>query len=82
MISDGILLRGEAQQLGLSSVEYSLIPDVPLTCDRYGMIIQSNDPGWQDFVNSVINSPEAAALSNAWFGQLFNYTQTTPDFCR
>ncbi len=82
MVSDGILLRGEAQQLGLSSVEYSLIPDVPLTCDRYGMIIQSNDPRWQDFINSVINSPEAAALSNAWFGQLLNYTQSAPDFCR
>ncbi len=81
MISDGILLRGEAQQLGLSSVEYSLIPDVPLTCDRYGMIIRNNDPGWQDFINSVINSPEVAALSNAWFGQLLNYTQTAQNFC-
>ncbi|MGF1591209.1 MAG: amino acid ABC transporter substrate-binding protein [Pleurocapsa sp.] len=81
MVSDGILLRGEAQQLGLSAVEYSLIPDVPLTCDRYGMIIQSNDPRWQDFINSVINSPEAAALSNAWFGQLLNSTQTATNSC-
>jgi len=69
MVSDGILLRGVAQQQGLSLSEYSLIPDVPLTCDRYGMIIPGNDPEWQDFVDSVIASPEAAILSNVWFGQ-------------
>ena len=81
MISDGILLRAEAQQQGLSSIEYPLIPDVPLTCDRYGMIIPGDDPEWQDFVNSVIGSPEAANLSNAWFGQLFSYSQLTQDIC-
>ncbi len=81
MISDGILLRAEAQQQGLSSTEYPLIPTVPLTCDRYGMIIPEDDSEWRDFVNSVIASPEAATLSNAWFGQLFSYTQLTPDIC-
>ncbi len=81
MISDGILLRAEAQQQRLPSTEYPLIPDVPLTCDRYGMIIPGDDPEWQDFVNSVISSPEAATLSNAWFGQLFSYTQLTQDLC-
>ena len=81
MISDGILLRAEAQQLELSTTEYPLIPNVPLTCDRYGMIIPSNDPQWQDFVDSVIESEAAAALSQAWFGGLLNHTQVAPDFC-
>ena len=81
MISDGILLRSAAQQQGLSFTKYTLIPNIPLTCDRYGMIIQGNDPGWQDFVNSVINSPKAAALLNAWFSPLTSYTQTE-DFCK
>ena len=81
MISDGILLRAEAQQQELSTAEYPLIPDIPLTCDRYGMIIPSNDPQWQDFVNSVIESEAAAALSRAWFGGLLNYTQVASDFC-
>ncbi len=82
MISDGILLRGEAQRQGLSLEEYPLIPDTPLTCDRYGMIISDNDPEWRDFVNSVIASPEAAALSNSWFGQVFNSTQLSSNFCQ
>ena len=81
MISDGILLRSEAQQQELSSVEYPLIPAVPLTCDRYGMIIKAEDPEWQDFVNSVINSPEAETLTKAWFGNLFNYVLPAQDFC-
>ena len=82
MISDGILLRAEAQHQGLSSTKYPVIPDVPLTCDRYGMIIPGDDPEWQDFVNSVIGSPEAATLSNVWFGQLFNYIQLAQDICQ
>jgi polar amino acid transport system substrate-binding protein len=75
MISDGILLRAEVQQQGLSLSEYPLIPEVPLTCDRYGMIIHGNDPQWQEFINSVINSPEAIALADQWFGSLYSYTK-------
>ncbi len=82
MISDGILLRAVAQQQGLSSMQYPLVPKVPLTCDRYGMIIKGKDPQWRDFVDSVINSPEAASLSNDWFGQLYNYTLNVKDFCQ
>ncbi len=41
MVSDGILLRAQAQQQGLSSSEYPLIPEIPLSCDRYGMILRA-----------------------------------------
>jgi polar amino acid transport system substrate-binding protein len=82
MISDGILLRAEAQQQGLSATEYPLVPDLPLTCDRYGMIIHSNDPQWQEFVNSVIDSPEAKFLSNEWFGSLFGSAQLAQGACQ
>ncbi len=80
MVSDGILLIAEAQRQQLSAAEYVLEPEIPLSCDRYGMIIQSNDPEWQDFVNSVIDSPEAKALSNAWFGRI-RVTQSLSDLC-
>ena len=73
MISDGILLRAEAQQQGLSASKYPLIPETPLTCDRYGMIISGKDPQWKEFVDSLINSPRVATLSQAWFGRLFDY---------
>lgn len=82
MVSDGILLRAAAQRRQLSATKYPLIPEEPLTCDHYGMLIKSEDPQWQDFVNSVISSPEAEQLQNTWFGRLLNYVQTTIDFCQ
>ena len=80
MVSDGILLRAEAQRQELSAAKYPLIPEIPLTCDRYGMIIQ-NDSQWQDFVNSVIKSSEAVALARAWFGNLYSYGLANSDTC-
>lgn len=77
MVSDGILLRAAAQQQGLSSSQYPLIPEIPLTCDRYGMIINAQDPQWQKFVNSVIDSSEVQQLSSSWFGELLDSTKTT-----
>ena len=82
MISDGILLRAEAQQQELSSAQYPLIPDIPLTCDRYGIIVRAEDPEWLEFVNSAIDSPEAEELSQAWFGNLFSYIQPALDVCQ
>ena len=82
MVSEGILLRAEAQRQELSSSNYPLIPETPLTCDRYGMIVSGNDPQWQEFVNSVINSSEIVALSRSWFGQLFNNRQVESLKCK
>ncbi|GAB4543884.1 MAG: ABC transporter substrate-binding protein [Pleurocapsa sp.] len=70
MVSEGILLRATAQKQGLSQQEYPLIPDTPLTCDRYGMILTAPDEEWKNFVDSVINSPEAKRIFNSWFGEL------------
>ena len=81
MISDGILLRAEAQKQGLSTSNYPLIPKVPLSCDRYGMIIEDKDPEWKEFINSVVNSSEAKDLSKAWFGNLYTHDLTTLDAC-
>jgi polar amino acid transport system substrate-binding protein len=67
-VSDGILLTGEAVRQNLSLQEYSVIPEIPITRDRYGMIIPSNDPQWQNFVNNVIKSKESQRLLIKWFG--------------
>ena len=80
MVSDGILLRAEAQRQELSATKYPLVPEIPLTCDRYGMIIR-DDSQWQDFINSVIESSEAVALAKAWFGNLYSYGLANSDTC-
>lgn len=82
MVSDGILLRAEAQLQNLSQQEYPLIPQPPLTCDRYGMIITGNDPEWQDFVNSVIESPASQRLLDNWFGTFIADTESSQGLCQ
>ena len=74
MASDGILLQAEAARQDLPLDEFTLIPAASIDCenkvfarsDRYGMII-SQDAQWQDFVNSVIVSPEFRRLFVRWF---------------
>lgn len=80
MASDGILLRAEAAQQDLAVDNFTLIPvasidrdDLLFTrCDRYGMII-SQDAQWQNFVNSVIVSPEFRRLFVRWFGEIESF---------
>jgi len=52
--SDGVLLVGEAERQGLSDGEYSLLPNEPLTCIGYGMILPSHDEQWRQRVNEFI----------------------------
>ncbi len=64
MVSEGILLRGEANLQNIPRERYILIPKTPVTCDRYGLIIRGQDRQWRDFINSVIASKEARDLFN------------------
>jgi polar amino acid transport system substrate-binding protein len=80
-VSDGILLSSELALQGLSSEDYSLIPEQPLTCDRYGMILTKNDLQWQGLVNSVIDSPEAKRIWKKWFRKIFNSPKVERDLC-
>ncbi|MBP0012815.1 MAG: transporter substrate-binding domain-containing protein [Roseofilum sp. SBFL] len=57
--SDGILLVGEAERQGLTSSQYSLLPNEPLTCISYGMILPSHDRQWIETVNLFIAKGEA-----------------------
>ena len=80
MASDGILLRAEAAQQDLPVADFALIPTASIDCenlvfarsDRYGMIIPK-DAQWQDFVNSVIVSPEFQRLFAQWFRSIQSF---------
>ena len=68
--SDGILLLGEVAQQGLSLEDYELVPEYPLTCDRYGMILPPADPQWKSLVNSVIESPRSQRILANFFAEI------------
>lgn len=79
---DGILLLGGAVAQLLPPEGYELIPEQPLTCDSYGMLIPQGDPQWQQFVNSVIQSPEEAEIRRSWFRVVSPYLAETRDSCQ
>ena len=78
MVSDGILLWAEMAQQEFPKEEYKLIPQSPLTTDYYGMILPESDSDWQEFVNSVVVSPESQALFQRWFGAIASFPDKTP----
>ena len=69
MVSDGILLKAEADRQNLPVEDYILISEDSIFGygDRYGMIIRGNDPQWRDFVNAAIASKEFQQLFKQWF---------------
>ncbi|MGE5658617.1 MAG: amino acid ABC transporter substrate-binding protein [Actinomycetota bacterium] len=66
--SDGMLLLGEALRQGLNQTQYAIIPDQPLTCISYGMILPANDPEWVETVNNFIRDRRATELMERTFG--------------
>lgn len=67
LANDGILLMGEMARRALDPEKYQIIPDQPLTCEYYGIILPSNDPQWQSVVDGFIGSESAQAVWKRWF---------------
>jgi polar amino acid transport system substrate-binding protein len=81
-VSDGILLIAEVERQNLPLQNYILIPEQPLTCDRYGMILPANEPQWRNLVNSVIESKESEQLLSRWLGYLIADTKIKEEECQ
>ena len=81
--SDGILLVGEAivQDLRLG-VDYLLVPNNPIDCEEYGLILPNNDPQWVSFINSLIGTSPARNLYLNWFGDIAKQLESIQSFCR
>ena len=67
--SDGILLVGELIRQNLALKNYTLVPERPLTCDFYGLILPENDPQWKKTVNSFLRDKQA---EQSWQGALLD----------
>lgn len=79
--SDGILLVGEGVLQGLTVERYKLVPEQPLTCEYYGIIVPKNDPQWRNLVNSVIQSTPLEEILKEWFNVVFPYIGIAKNFC-
>ncbi|NEQ12117.1 MAG: transporter substrate-binding domain-containing protein [Moorea sp. SIO4E2] len=52
--SDGMLLMAEALRQGLTFQDFTLIPDRPLSCDFYGIILPDQDTEWKTKIDQFI----------------------------
>jgi ABC-type amino acid transport substrate-binding protein len=79
---DGILLLGEAIAENLPANSYRLIPDTPLSCEPYGLVLPGGDRRWEAAVNSFIASPEFRRRTERLFTpELYSYILLNLDFC-
>lgn len=80
--TDGILILGETVKQGIGLYQrYELLPESPMTCDNYGMIIP-NDPEWENLVNSVITEMIGSSnIPDQWFEILDTYVKKVRENC-
>jgi predicted dienelactone hydrolase/ABC-type amino acid transport substrate-binding protein len=81
LASEGILLISAAVRGNLPLNRYTLIPEEPLTCDAYGMVLPANDLQWQNTVNRFIGSHKAREIWDKWFKNLYPYIYLNLDYC-
>ena len=80
-VSDTVLLSGEINRQQLAPENYQLIPEKPLTCDFYGLILPEGDREWQDLVNSFVISKRETDLRNKWLGDYLPQALSDADYC-
>jgi polar amino acid transport system substrate-binding protein len=64
-----MLLVGEALRQGLTPSQYSIIPEQPLTCISYGMILPASDTEWKETVNNFIRNQSSMNLLEKVLGR-------------
>ncbi|NET36790.1 MAG: alpha/beta hydrolase [Cyanothece sp. SIO1E1] len=79
--NDGVLLRGELARQNLAPEDFALIPEKPLTCDFYGLVLPDNDAEWRKTVNQFNRSEPAKQVRAEWFGEFFPQALSTLNYC-
>lgn len=57
-VGDSVLSEAELDRQNLPRTQFSLVPEVPLTCEYYGLILPDNDPQWRATVNQFLLESE------------------------
>ncbi|MGK7894919.1 MAG: alpha/beta fold hydrolase, partial [Xenococcus sp. (in: cyanobacteria)] len=80
-VSDTALLSGEMSQQDLEPGNYQLIPDNPLTCDFYGLIIPQDDSQWGNVVNEFLRTEQERDVLNKWLLDYLPQALSDADYC-
>ena len=82
MVSDRVLLTGEINRQGLNQNNYQTVPEQPLTCDYYGLILPAGDPQWRNTVNIFMRDRSAERVFDEWLGQYYQNAISDLDYCQ
>ena len=80
-VGDGILTYGELQLQGRDMNDFALIPEIPLTCEYYGLALPNNDPEWRTLINQFLISDSENPISNLWFSSIYPEELNKAEFC-
>jgi len=78
---DSVLLLGELAQQNLDPSQFTLLPELPLTCDFYGLILPQGDPSWQRAVNGFNRSASSRQIQADWFSTVSTTVVTSLTQC-
>jgi predicted dienelactone hydrolase/ABC-type amino acid transport substrate-binding protein len=80
-VGDGILTYGELQLQGRDTNDFALIPEIPLTCEYYGLALPNDDPEWRTLINQFLISDSENPISNLWFSSIYPEELNKAEFC-
>ncbi|VEP15667.1 conserved hypothetical protein [Hyella patelloides LEGE 07179] len=81
-VSDTVLLAGALNHQGLEVENYQTIPDNPLTCDYYGLILPADDPQWRSTINTFIRDRAETEVFNKWLADYYSQAISDLDYCQ
>ena len=80
-VGDGILSYGELRLQERVVDDFALIPEIPLTCEYYGLALPNNDPEWRTLINQFLLSDNENPISNLWFASIYPEELNKAEFC-
>ncbi|MGK7899567.1 MAG: dienelactone hydrolase, partial [Xenococcus sp. (in: cyanobacteria)] len=78
---DTVLLTGELDRQNLARENFQTIPEKPLTCDFYGLILPKGDRQWRKTVNAFLRNEQQRTIMNKWLGDYLPQALSDTSYC-
>lgn len=81
-VSDSVLLAGELDRQGIAREKYRTIPENPLSCEYYGLILPAGDPQWRSTINTFIRDRTSKQVFDRWLQDYYSQAIADLDYCQ
>ena len=81
-VSEDVLLTGELDRQGIEPKNYQTIPEHPLSCEYYGLILPEDDPQWRITVNAFIRDRPFKQVFDKWLTPYYAQSVADLDYCQ